>query len=377
MNTHPFKPWLLASAVVGSLGLAPYVHAEALPEVTGPGAIVGTLDIDFATRRNLDRSGKLADGSPAEGSKDRYTLALTVANTTEFSGSVERSPRLVSKLLQRDIQPAGLQYDLTLSVRNPSNLQQKRAVGKWVGAVPIDAQGVYLLDGGAASGSPLRMAIDSVGTAEGFTDTFAGRLVGRQPTRKSLVPLTLKRLVGKREVKIEAQKIDPMSFENVVLAAGPAKIYPRTTVNGRMVFDYETGNWYLDGLSFRYSLNGQDYEDRATGSIKWVEDANRAQNGKGRYEFNVRFNEDKVQPPTGEAAAFSQTLSDEDAFFAVDASVPALTGNAEFVDQLVPGKDAPVTSKISYNLAANRLTKQQIVNFFKLWLLAIGPTNDE
>lgn len=377
MSVSKLKPWLLATAVAANLSFTSYTHAQALPEVTAPGVVAGTLEIDFATRRNLDRSGKLAEGSPAEGSKDRYTVALTVANTTEFSGTVERTPRLVSKLLQREVQNAGLHYDLTLSVRNPSNLQQKKAVGKWVGLMPIDAQGVYLLDGGTVSGSPLRMAIDSVGTAEGFTDTFAGRLVGRQPTTKSLVPLTLKRLIGQREVKIEARKIDPMGFENMVLAAGPAKIYPRTTVNGRMVFDYETGNWYIDGLSFRYSLNGQDYEDRLTGSIKWVEDANRAQNGKGRYEFNVRFNEDKVQAPTGEAAAFSQNLSDEDAFFAVDNALPALTGNAEFVDQLVPGKEAPVASKITYNLAANRLTKQQIVNFFKLWLIAIGPTNDE
>ena len=32
---------------------------------------------------------------------------------------------------------------------------------------------------------------------------------------------------------------------------------------------------------------------------------------------------------------------------------------------------------MTYKLNANKLTKQQIVNFFKLWVVAIGPTNDD
>jgi hypothetical protein len=34
-------------------------------------------------------------------------------------------------------------------------------------------------------------------------------------------------------------------------------------------------------------------------------------------------------------------------------------------------------SKVTYNLAANQLSKVQIMNFFKLWLVCVGPTNDE
>ena len=78
---------------------------------------------------------------------------------------------------------------------------------------------------------------------------------------------------------------------DIVLAKGPAGIYPRTTVNGNLDYDYETGNWYTNGIRFRYNLNGKDVEDVVTGSIKWIEDPNRATNGKGHYEFNLRFNE--------------------------------------------------------------------------------------
>ena len=100
--------------------------------------------------------------------------------------------------------------------------------------------------------------------------------------------------------------------------------YPRTTVNGNLDYDYETGNYYTNGIRFNYQVNGKDVEDLVTGSIKWVEDANRASNGKGQYEFNLRFNEAKNTKPAGEAAAFAK-MSDEEAFFAVDNTIPSPT----------------------------------------------------
>jgi hypothetical protein len=36
-----------------------------------------------------------------------------------------------------------------------------------------------------------------------------------------------------------------------------------------------------------------------------------------------------------------------------------------------------IASKIGYELNANKLSKQQVMNFAKLWLIAVGPTNDE
>lgn len=76
-----------------------------------------------------------------------------------------------------------------------------------------------------------------------------------------------------------------------MLAKGPAEIYPRTMVNGRLDYDYETGNWFTDGIKPCTTLDGAEMEDIVTGSIKWIEDPNRASNGKGCYEFNLRFNE--------------------------------------------------------------------------------------
>jgi hypothetical protein len=69
-------------------------------------------------------------------------------------------------------------------------------------------------------------------------------------------------------------------------------------------------------------------------------------------------------------------MSAEDAFFAVDDSVPALTGKIVYIDTYGSAQD-PRLQQVTYNLNANKLTKQQAMNFFKLWLLAVGPTNDE
>jgi hypothetical protein len=71
----------------------------------------------------------------------------------------------------------------------------------------------------------------------------------------------------------------------------------------------------------------------------------------------------------------SGTASDDD-FFAVDNSVPALTGSISYKD--TGETDAgPLTSEATYQLDANNLTPAQVMNFTKFWLLAVGPTNDE
>jgi hypothetical protein len=335
------------------------------------------MEIDFKTRTTPDRSGQLAERSPALGAKDTYKFALRVAKTTEFAGTITRQPNLYSKIVKSLKQPAALAYDVTVSVTNPKDEKQKKTVGKWVGKVPISTQtGAYDLAGGKADESPLRMAIDTVGAQRGFTDNFGGILRGKAEKKDDLATYTYKRLVGNKTVEVVVKKSDPMKFENTQLAKGPAEIYPRTVVNGRLDYDYETGNWFTDGLTLRYNLNGKDYQDVITGSIKWVEDPNRASNGKGHYDFNLRFNEDKNKSAKSETDLFKD-VSAEDAFFVVDDSIPCLTGTIGYVDTLTPGSDAPSSSKITYNLNATKLTKQQVVNFFKLWMIAIGPTNDE
>jgi hypothetical protein len=371
---------LARAAIVGFAPAgAAFARQEAEPaQLTEENIIAGTMDIDFRTRSQLDSTGDLKEGSPALGVKDTYKLDLAVGKTVKFTGEITRQPNLYTSTLQRKKQEAQLGFSIDLSVLNPRDLKQSKVVGKWVGTMPVDAaSGAFDLSGGAKMESPLRIAIDAVGRQQGFTDNFGGRLVGKAEQKTNLAEYTYKRLVGNKTVSVTVKKVDPMRFENLVLAKGPAEVYARTTVNGRFDFDYETGNYFTDGIRFRYQLDGKDYEDIVTGSVKWVEDPDRASNGKGYYDFNLRFNEEKNKTAKDEAAAFD-AMSAEDAFFAVDNSVPCLTGRVVYVDAFAAGSDElPVSSKVTYNLNANKLTKQQIMNFFKLWLIATGPINDE
>lgn len=363
-----------AMAQKTATGAAAPAAAEVMSE---DGVVTGVMDIDFKTRASKDTSGDLKEGSPALGVYDEYKFDLVVGKTTQFTGVIKRLPNLFSKLIQKKKQEAELVYDVQLAVMNPKDLKQKKNVGKWVGLIPIDtASGAYDLSGGAAKERPLRIAIDAIGKAPSFQDTFSGRMMGKAEKKDNLAEYTYNRLVGNKKVSITAKRVDPMRFEGVVLAKGPAENYPRTNVMGRLDYDYETGNWFTDGIRMRYTLDGQEIEDIITGSIKWVEDANRTSNGKGFYEFNLRFNEEKNKSTTSEAAAFEK-MSAEDAFFAVDNSIPCLTGRIEYQDTFLPGSDTPAVSKVTYNLNANKLSKQQVMNFFKLWLIGVGPTNDE
>jgi len=345
------------------------LFGEEPEKITQPGAVSGTVNIAFNSRTRLNDEGK-----PEKGAKDVYEVALNVAKTTEFKGKVERQPLITSKILGSVEQAGQLFYSLDLAVINPVNMTQKKTVGKWVGTVPIDNQGVYDLTG--AADSKHRVSIDAIGRAPAFTDNFGGRLYGKGKKTDGVMSY-VRKLQGK-EVKLEVKNVDPMRFENVQLAMGPAQSYPKCTVTGNLDFDYETGNWLTNGIRFHYALNGKEYEDVVTGSIKWVEDPNRSSNGKGQYEFNLRWNEDKNKPSSTEADAF-KAANDEEAFFAVDNSVPSLTGMISYVDTMakVGGEDSVSASKITYQLDANQLTKQQIMNFIKLWLIGIGPTNDE
>lgn len=353
------------------------VKAQDANLITDNNVISGTVAIDFGTRTNLDTSGDLKEGSAAIGAKDSYKLNLSVAKTTEYTGEVIRQPKLYSSILGRSKQDGRLYYNLNIAVLNPKDLTQKKVVGKWVGEVPLDPKtGAYDLAGGRANETPLRVAIDAVGQAQAFNDPFGGKLVGKPEKKDALGSMLYKRVVGGKEVTLQVKKADPMQFQGIELAKGPVSQYPRTTVNGRLDFDYETSNYLTDGITFNYTVNGKEINDKITGSIKWVEDANYKTNGKGYYDFNLRFNEEKNKPAQGEGAAFEPS-NDEAAFFSVDNSIPCLTGTIEYVDTFVPGTETVASSKVTYKLNANKLTRQQIVNFFKLWVVAIGPTNDD
>lgn len=368
---------LAAAAFLSLSTLAPLSAVAQSEPMTEDDVIVGTMDIDFQTRAQLDTSGDLREGSAALNVKDKYKFNINVAKTTNFTGEITRQPNLYSKLLQRKKQEALLGYSIDLAVLNPKDMKQKKVVGKWVGTLPVDtASGGFDLAGGAAKESPLRIQVDSVGKAQAFEEKFGGMMFGKAEKKEGLASYTYKRMVAGKEVAFVVKRSDPMRFENLVLAKGPAEIYPRSSVTGRLDYDYETGNWITDGIKIRYALDGKEIEDVITGTIKWVEDSDRASNGKGYYEFNLRFNETKNKSASTEAQAF-EAMSAEDAFFAVDSSIPCLTGRVSYIDTFRGGSTTPASSRVEYKLNANKLTKQQVMNFFKLWLIGIGPINDE
>lgn len=373
----------MRSTTIGNLAFALALVAAPVwgadpPLETKEGIIRGTMDIDFKSRTELDTSGNYVEGSSAKGAKDVYSFNIRVGETTEYQGKITRQPEIKTKNFLRVEQKPELGFDVQLAVRNPNNVDERKVVGKWVGTVPINSQtGVYDFAMGSGGGeSILRFAIDAIGKQTAFNDKFGGKLTGKATKKTDLAQYTYKRLIKDKTVEFVVKKSDPMQFSGLELAKGPAGNYPRTIVDGRLDYDYETGNWLTDGIKFRYNYDGKDYEDIVTGSIKWVQDDNWKSNGKSYYDFNLRFNESKNKPATTEADAF-KGLSDEDAFFAVDDSIPCLTGKVSYVDTFIPGKEEPAKSKVEYSLNANKVSKQQAVAFFKLWMVCIGPINDE
>jgi hypothetical protein len=372
MNNRFAIPWAMALILFVNAGIS-----WAQDTLTKDGVITGTMDIAYNSRTNLDTEGDFKEGSAAKGVTDSYKFALITAETIEFSGEIKRQPKLYGRVTGRTAQDSNLTYNVNLAVLNPNDLKQKKTVGKFVGTVPMDPNtGIYDLAGGQAQQSPLRFAVDTVGTMQGFTDAFAGKIQGKAEKKDGLLGRTYNRVIKGKQVSITVTKTDPIGFQGTELAKGPAGTYPRTIVNGSLDYDYETGNWYANNIRLSYTANGQSIEDVITGTIKWVEDPQRATNGKGFYEFNLRFNEEKNASGSTEGDAF-KGLTDEEAFFAVDNTIPCLTGKVDYTDSFIAGTTTPASSKVVYSLNANKLSKTQVVNFAKLWLLIVGPTNDE
>ncbi len=370
-------------ATLLSFNVGSVVLAQDAETYTEDGFISGKMDINFGTRTKLDTSEDAAPGTPAEGARDTYKLALNVAKTNEYTGTITRYPERIGKVLGSVEQMAQMIFDVNIAVRNPKNLEQKKNVGKWVGSVTVDKNGAYDFGTAASGASPLRMSIDAVGKASAFVGPFTGKVYGKGSGQKGLLASKVQeysRMVNGKKVVIKVKQSDPLRFD-VTLGEGPAQVYPRTKVNGNLDYDYDTGNWLTNGIRFKYQQGGKDVEDVVTGSIKWVEDANRSENGKGQYEFNLRFNEAVVKGAPDEGAAFSGDGS-EDAFFEVDDTVPAMTGTVAYVDTFAPAmsedeEPAVTASAVTYNINVNRLSKVQAVNLFKLLMVITGPMNDE
>jgi hypothetical protein len=339
--------------------------------------VTGTIVIDFNSRSESASSGA-----------DVYTLdALTVADLFIYSGTIQRTPE------------EEISYSVKIDVFNPANPSQiAREVAILRGAMAIDESGRYLPEEGD-------LRIDIV-KGQQSTSNFTGVIQGREVTRwweldeqleraEDIATKLYSRTVDGKVVTIQVQNPDPLSFQNVGLAAGPFSFLPQARVNGDLDYDYELGNWLTDnnGLTFQYTLGETVVSDKVGGSIRFVEEEGTFtdSNGKtrsytGYYEYNLRFNEATVAP---EEAFFGENTEAEfDAFFSeAAADVPGLYGRVYYYDtedgcERVVVDNAmecvgPTRSEVTYELRAVKLTYAQLGNWFKLEPLIVGPFNDE
>ncbi len=331
--------------------------------------VKGSMKIDFKSRLQVNDAGM-----PQPEVVDTYAVDLTVADSLLFQGNIIYLPPIFSSVLGRETQASKLDYKLDLSVRNPANLSEVKRIGRMVGGVPIDRNGVYDYSKGT-----LRIAVDAMGKASGFESPFGGLAAGKPPKVGSTLEkakkqaLTMTRSVKGKTIKLVVTDYDKMALTGLSLAAGPLKTYPDTTVNGELLYDYERSAWYFNAFTMTYQVDGKAVTDKLSGNIKWVESPQRKSNGEGEYQFDVRANEPEVKQ--GEAAVFAAP-DDESAFFATDTTLPSLTGKAKYKDTM--RGESVIASNVTVDLVGNNLTKQQVVNLTKLlWFVSVIPMNSE
>jgi hypothetical protein len=260
----------------------------------------------------------------------------------------------------RVLQDGSCTYDVNLLVINPQNTSQTKSVGKLVGTYAIDDKGMANL-----STSNLRMEVQTIGKAQGFNSPFGGSFVGKPPKKVTTLSKvveeakkearTIEKMVGQRKVSVSLGDVDPVRFQGTTVAMGPVGTYPQTTIDGEMIYSYETDNWFPQ-LTLR---SGGGKPDTVTGGMKWVDDAT----NQGHYDLNVLFNEQAVK---GEAAAFDSAQG-EDAFFMSDSSQSVINGRISFKDQTIG--EAVVKSDISFDAGVQNVSALQAQNFVKLLLL--------
>jgi hypothetical protein len=332
------------------------------------------MNITFGTRTNLQSDGQ----SPAQGSTDVYTTDLEVANLVLFQGPITRQPWLPSGFLGTTLQDGYIGYALNLSVRNPANPTQVAAVGRMVGAMELSGAGKYSIDNPPSNQGQVRILTNAVGNAKAAMSNFTGSIQGRVPAQAGLWGLASRAssevtktyaFYVNGAVQKHTGKFDPVSFNKVTLGGGPLGVFPDSTASGSIDYDYEAGNWYLD-VNVGYNAGGTMKTDHYTGTVQWVEDPNRATNGKGAYQLNVLLN----QPPVTPADVFA-SKDDVAALFATDTKDPGFTGSISYVDTLKG--DTTLASKVTYAVDGNQVSQIQALNFAKMMLLIVGPWNDD
>lgn len=343
-----------------TLSILTFAASLCTANAAAPLTIKGDIQIKFQTR--VEVNGE----KPKPGVVDTYAMSINVANSALFRGGITFRP-FISNAISSN-QTGLISYDIECDVLNPANPAQTRNIGKLFGTAPVDKQNVYRF----ADGN-VKVSVFGVGAAKGFESRFNGLALGKPPAASGMAKLKQDavRLVSSKGGAITLTKYDKMEFVNHVMAAGPVQIYPEVTVSGTLFYDYGRSAWHFNNVSLNYSSEGKRISDNLTGNVRWIENPNRKTNGMGRYEFDIRVNE----PAPSEAAVFA-TSTDESAFFATDDVTPSLTGTMSYKDTISAG--SVVSSIVTVDLSSNKLTKQQMVNLFKLlFISSVVPFNAE
>jgi hypothetical protein len=344
----------LAVLFLATQGMAQTPAPAAVPQK--PLTVTGTMNIQFATR----------GANKTVNSVDTYNLDVNIANSAVFKGTIVAKP--VVKQMMSANKMGKLTYSLDALVVNPNNPLQTKDVGRVFGEVPVDDKNVYRFEDGF-----VKISILPIGQAKGFESRFSGIAIGKPPAVSGVAKIKqdTMRLVSGKGGAVTLKNYDVMRFQNVVLAAGPVQIYPEVTVAGDMVYDYDRSIWYFKNVTFTYGINGVRLYDTLTGTIRWIEDANRKTNGQGHYDFDVRVNE----PPPNENAVFAGT-SDESSFFTTDDSIAGLTGSISYKDSM--NGEVVLSSAVKIDLKSNKLNKQQVMCMSKLLFFTMTvPFNAE
>jgi hypothetical protein len=350
------KQYILSLALAAGLIATTVIAAE--PPVTQENFIKGSLAINLGTRLPQNRDGDY----PKIDITDNFAYDVTVG-TTFYKGVVQCRPYIFSKHLGRVLQVGDCKYDVNVGVINPANPAQTKTVGKVVGNYAIDQNGqVNLAD------TPVRMEVQTIGQAKGFISKYTGMFNGKPAKAETTLSklraeavkksATVTRMIGEKSITVNLSNVDPVTFQNTGLPSGPSGNYPETTVNGQMIYSYETDNWFP-----QLTLAQGDVKDVLSGGIKYVEESK----GVARYELNVILNEGKGGLAS-EASAFADAKG-EDAFFASDPSLSLINGVIGFRTSVGGANDLPAKTDITFNVGLQKVTAQQAQSFWKLLML--------
>jgi hypothetical protein len=351
MKQYPLTLTLAAALIATSVFAAD-------PPITQDNFIKGSLAVTWETRLPQNRDGEF----PKIDVTDNFVYDVTVG-TTFYKGAVKCKPHIFSKHLGRVLQVGDCKYDVNVGVINPANPAQTKTVGKIVGNYAIDQNGqVNLAD------TPVRMEVQSIGQAKGFTSNYTGVFTGKPPKAETTISklkaeavkktATVTRMIGEKSISVNLSNVDPLVFQNTGLPSGPSGNYPESTVNGQLIYSYDSDNWFP-----QLTINQGDAKDTLGGGIKWVEE----NKGVARYELNVILNESKGGV-ANEASAFADAKG-EDAFFASDPGLSLINGIIGFRTSVGGVNNLPAKTDISFNIGLQKVTAQQAQSFWKLLML--------